>query len=220
MKTFNFAVSDADVTKMIAAVIVSEATGDAGRSTYLRSLAASIQVELGGKPLTAPPRGRVKRIDPEEALAALTTVNARFYALVLTAIDGKELDAKTRNAKSGFARSAASTLRSALKWGLNPLSIVIPDVTKESLRSWTAEHRPPPVVDTAAGIKRARALIRQLSEFIEPLTDRDKTVVMAQFHSELDGLDAVVNYVPPGDPHRRTHIIPTAGARQERRAIT
>jgi len=124
--------SDDALVSMIRATLAANTEDRKAQGTYLRTLAAAVQVELGG----VPARGRIKAVSVEEAVAALNACNQRFYALVLAALDANgTIDALERNSRSGFARSAASTLRAAFRAGLSPLQLPLQAATI-SLTPW------------------------------------------------------------------------------------
>lgn len=191
-------VGEAAVVAMVRDVLKRDTAGQEGLATYLRTLAAAVQVELGGTPRMAD-RGHVRKVTVEDALAALTTVNNRFYAIVLAELNPR-LDALTRNAQSGFARSSASSLRTAFREGLNPLAMVLPKLTKGWLRTWTAEHRPEATPVDAT--RRVKSLAKRLHALIEPLPAAEKTEALVSVQQEL-GIVAIV-------PRRATDVAPGA----------
>jgi hypothetical protein len=182
------------VRSLVRVILDGDAAARNGSVSYLRTLSAATQHELG-KPVTAKPvKGRVKGIPVEDALAALGVVHGRFLAIVVAEIG--DVDPRTRNARSNFARTAASTLRAAYRAGLNPLAVVSTTVTKEWLRTWTEAHREKIAPDAAAGIRRARGLLRRLTELLDALDDRDKRPVLDIVHAEVQTMDATAHYEP------------------------
>ena len=198
--------TDGGILRMVKDVLARDSASREGQSTYLRTLVAGVQVELGGKPVFGPVRGRVKVVTVDEALAAMSIVNGRFYGFVLEAVNAESPDAtaRERNAKSGFARSAASTLRAAIRAGLNPLTVTLPSATKEGLRQWTAQHRPdkekPTITDAA---RKAKALIKRLAEILEPMSGAEKATILEQVHADMAAMAAVYADEPGGIPARR-----------------
>lgn len=187
MNTKVFSTDDVAVTAMIREVLSRESGSREGQSTYLRTLVAAVQEGLGRSPTLAPVSGRAKRIPIERALEALETAHGRFYGIVLQEVNTGD-DARTRNAQTGFARSAASTLRSAVRLGLNPLTLVVPAVTKESLRAWAREHTPEVPVDATEATKQAGALLDQLAELMESVPEDEREDVLEQVHAKLESL--------------------------------
>lgn len=210
MKPDLFVTDDAAVGTLVRTVLSSAQASDGGKATYLRSLAAGTQVELGAKPVLAAPRGRKKAPDTNASLDALERVHKRFYAVVIGAVNELPgLDAVERNSRSGFARSAMSTLRRAIRYGLNPLTIVIPDLTKTGLREWANKHSPPPAPVTAAqGIERVRTIVRDLVSLVEHVEKKDQAAVISQFYAELDEVDGALTLPQPAT--RRAAVAPAA----------
>lgn len=203
MKLEKIEVTDTAVAAMVRDILKRETSRAEGQATYLRTLTAAVQVELGGAPRMTS-RGRVKVAAPDAAIDAVGKAHTRFYAIVLAELDQTQ-DAQTRNAQSGFARSAVSTLRSAVRAGLNPLEIVIPEVTKGSLRTWTKAHTPEVAgaISTGGGPismseaeRAAKVLVKRLAALIEPMSQEAKAEVLTVFHAELATLNAEVNYEP------------------------
>jgi hypothetical protein len=196
VKTEKIEVSDSAVTALVRDIINREKSRAEGQASYLRTLIAAVQTELGIVPRMAA-RGRVKPVTAEEASTAINTVHGRFYALVLAELD-QTLDAQTRNAQSGFARSTVSTLRAAVRLGLNPLELVIPTVSKGWLRQWAQDHKPeadgPMPVSTAE--HKAKGLVKRLAALIEPMSAEAKAEILVAFHLELAELDKAVRFSP------------------------
>jgi hypothetical protein len=198
--------TDGGIVRMVKDVLARDTASRESQSTYLRTLVAGVQVELAGKPVFGPARGRVKAVTVDEALGALAIVNGRFYGFVLEAVNEENPDAnaRERNARSGFARSAAATLRAALRAGLNPLTVALPSATKEGLRQWTAQHQPakekPSIAD---GVRKARALIKRLAEILQPMTGAEKASILEQVHADIATMAQVVAEEPGGVPARR-----------------
>jgi hypothetical protein len=198
--------TDGGIVRMVKDVLARDTASRESQSTYLRTLVAGVQVELSGKPVLGPVRGRVKSVTVEDALGALAIVNGRFYGFVLEAVNAENPDAsaRERNARSGFARSAAATLRAAMRAGLNPLTVTLPSATKEGLRNWTAQHRPdkekPSVTE---GIRKARALVKRLADILQPMTGAEKATILEQVHADVAAMAQVVADEPGGIPARR-----------------
>jgi hypothetical protein len=201
-----FKIDDRSVTLMVRDLLRRDDASRAGATTYLRTLIAAVQVALGGKVRVAA-QGRVKEVTTDEALAALNAENGRFYSIVLAELpDG--LEARERNARSGFARSAVSTIRAAIRAGLNPLEIVVPGATKDGLRQFAKAHSPAPAITTTAAQQTAKFLIRRIGKLLEGLNDDDKADVIEFVHNELNEVEerAGVKAKPPAPveaPRRR-----------------
>lgn len=189
MTTQKIDLTDAGVTKLVRQVISQDRAAGEGQTTYLRTLGAAVQAQLGAKPRLTGRQGRVKAIGQDEAMEALGEVHGRFYSLVLAELD-PHADAKARNAQSAFARSSASALRGAIKAGLNPLEIVIPKLTKTWLRDWVRAHAPEPeapTLDTATAA--AQRLAHRLTMLLSPLSDAEKVAVLNAIRPEFLALE-------------------------------
>lgn len=192
-----FLTDDEAVTAMIRNVLGYESDSREGNATYLRTLIAAVQIELAGASLLTPSRRKPKAVTPEAALEAVELVHGRFYGIVLVEVQGEGLDARARNAQTNFARSATSTLRAAVRLGLNPLTLVLPATTKETLRAWTRANRPDvQEIDKDTATKKAHGLMKQLAAILEAVPEEERADVIEQVHSELDQLDAMAQFVP------------------------
>lgn len=165
--TREYVTSPADITKLAASIMGARDNETQGRATYLRSLLAATQEELSGKPVLRV-TGRTKALDAEAASAAFEKVSETFYAAVLKALP-EEIESEEQQTRTAFARSAASTLRRAIKTGWNPLSMSVTTVTKGQLAEWTAKHSSPRAPSVAATERRAMAYTERVTELLDAL---------------------------------------------------
>lgn len=193
--TTKIATDDASVTALVRDVLTKERDGKEGRTSYLRLLVAAIQVALGASPRLVTARGRTRKVDMPEALAAFAEVNARFYEIVLAELP-RNLDPLTRNAQSGFARSAASTLRSAIHAGLNPLDLVVTTVTKDALRTFASEHATERPMTLGLAVRRAKSAMHRMAALLDPLTQAERHEVIETLKRELVALEEM-DTAPP-----------------------
>lgn len=179
---------DATVQALVRAMLRQDDGCREGRATYLRTLTAAVQIELGSAPRMSATRGRIRAALMPEALAALSKVNDRFYSIVLAELDPK-LTAQARNSKSGFARSAASTLRVAIHAGINPLALIVPTLTKESLREWTAEHTGMTETEAEATMRNTQRMIRRVVKNVNLAPANARQALLRMLDAELAALE-------------------------------
>lgn len=146
LESKNYVATPADIAALARAY--SEALTASGnvRGHYLRALVATTQDALGVKPrlrTTATDKPTLDANGIKAQLDALEEVHGRFYQVVLDTMDGK--NAEERNRKSGFARSAMSTVRAYVRAGFDITLLAAARITKAALAA---------VVPT----KRARAV--------------------------------------------------------------
>lgn len=186
--TIKIDTDDAAVQALVRGMLKQDAGCREGRATYLRTLTAALQIELGGAPRMSATRGRIRAALMPEALAGLAKVNERFYGIVVAELDPK-LTPVERNAKSGFARSAASTLRTAIHAGINPLALILPTLTKESLREWTAEHTGMTETEAEATMRNTQRMIRRVVKNVNLAPSAERPALLRMIDSELAELD-------------------------------
>lgn len=172
-------VNDSDVTAI--AQTIFRATDDAttGRTTYLRTLLAATQGELGKKGQEAPVQ-----------LAALKTVHERFYALVLNAAEpfvpkGTKDRAVALHARANFARTSLSALRGHVRAGGDLATLSPAKVTKASLRVRAGPARP---LTARRWRIRAEAQSKALVATIIGLADTDKAAAVEEIQLVLGQL--------------------------------
>jgi hypothetical protein len=178
-----FVINAADITKLAHVIFSADGAAAGGRATYLRSLLAATQAELAGKPILRV-QGRPKRVELETTAAAFDRVSSGFYDAVLAAVpDG--LTAAERQSKTSFARSAAATLRRAIRTGWNPLGEAVTAVSKTRLTVWIREHSSPRPLTTAAAERRIMGQVESIAETIERLPKEDAARILAMALTEL-----------------------------------
>lgn len=184
MPTETYFVTTASEIAKLAKEILGNADAEmSGRQTYLRSLFATLQIELVGKPVLRV-RGNHKPADQAAALAALEKVNARFYEAVLEALPAN-MSPGERQARTSFARSATATLRRAIALGWDPLGTPIGDVSKSDLTRFVSEHAAPRPMTPARAEKRVLARAQEIATLLASLpkldAERIRALVLADF---------------------------------------
>lgn len=179
MKTETFFVTTpAEIAKLAKEILGNADAEMSGRQTYLRSLFATLQIELAGKPVLRV-RGNHKPAEQDAALAALEKVNARFYEAVLEALP-PNMTAADRQARTSFARSSAATLRRAIALGWDPLGTTVSEVSKSDLTRFIAEHAPPKSMTPARAEKRVLARAQEIVDLLANLPKADAERLRAQ----------------------------------------
>lgn len=182
----SYAITPKDVTALARVIIAHTDGQETGRTTYLRSLLAGVQIELIGRPVLRTLKAHPKPPDIETSRAAFAKVNAVYYEAVLAAIpDG--LNAQERHSKTGFARSAASSLRRAIGFGWNPLT-PIHATTKVALSRYIAEHREPRTLTREQAQARVLAFIEKARAAASALSSREASAMIRA---------AIAEVVPP-----------------------
>jgi len=179
----SYALSPKDVTALARAIIQNSDAEVAGRQTYMKSLLAGVQVELFGKPVLRALRANHKAPTVEAALAAFEKVQAVYYEAVLAAVP-EGLDAHQRQAKTSFARSAASTLRRAIKLGWDPLT-PLHEASKVALRGWIDKHAPEVALTPARAERRVTHYMEAIAAMLKELPKAEAERLKAMALTEL-----------------------------------
>lgn len=161
---------DALVRGYLGAISVHGST----RSTYLRALIATTQAQLASPPKT---RTYVRNIEGAlitEQVSALETVHKKFYDVVLKAIeDSPPVDGMTAHARSGFARSAKSTIRSWIMTGHDITGLAAGRVTKSFLREGVPVRQGRPRQQNHISTK-----LKSVTDAADTLASTDKAAAM------------------------------------------
>lgn len=187
LETKGYVASDADIEALVKQVLSASQDVESGRATYLRSLVATTQNELGAKPRVRS-SGKIPKLTPEQIegqLAALAKTHARFYEHVVKVASADIPAGKTQalelNRRTNFARSAVSTVRGWIKDGNDITAVAAVRVTKAQLavRAGPRKARPPNVKRLKAAAERqSKGLIKTLLE----LAESDKEAAIAELN--------------------------------------
>lgn len=197
----NYAATDAEVTALASGA----ASGIAAVGTYLKVLVAALQARLGSVRRAA--RRGVAGVDAKGALEAEHT---RLYALVLAGVGPSDLNARERNRRATFARTAASTLRAFIVANGDVRALVPADVTKSALRKAIA----PPTPTAGTRIERRalqaqEALLKIVERYISQDPDLaavfiEKCIQSLEEHlqeeTDAHGTTTVIGALPPRAP--------------------
>jgi hypothetical protein len=166
-----FLVSDAFVATLARDYASSVDRADRVRGSYLSILVAHSKREL-----------KARKYTTEQALAAVENVHEHFYAIILEAVTTPEIAikegleeaeasrrSKERTRRATFARSAKSTLASAIKAGARLSALDPSKVTKASLQEMYARQREGPVTFE----ERVKRTETRLEELVKELAEED-----------------------------------------------
>lgn len=175
--------NDDDIGKLTKAILDGESAADTGRTSYLRTLVAVTQAELGTAPRQR--QGKATKLDAEGIglqLAALGKVHDRFYALVLEAV-GAAVAVKTKNRalvlnrKSNFARTALYAIRTWIRAGHDVTTLAAKSVTKTALAVKAATPKPLSARRLKARVERES---KGLMASLMALSDADKAAAVTE----------------------------------------
>lgn len=165
------------------------AVGKKADSTYLRVLVAAVQSAL-----------KAKR---QRAVTALQSAHERFYPAILRGVGADDVAPKERTRRATFARTATSTLRTFAKAGGDIRALDVAEVTKASLRQFTAPEVPTGTRAERSAARATAALLRSLKR-MEPAEARvalDTAVKALQARREsLSGISRAARAVRESRP--------------------
>lgn len=184
-----FLLSDAALAVLARDYAASVERSGRLRGTYLSVLVAHSKRELGS----------ARRATTEQAVAAVEKVNDHFYAIILEAVVTPEIAitddlpeeekinrSKERTRRATFARTAKSTLVSAIKHGARLVTMDPAKVTKASLQQYYAQQpRGGPAPTPEERVKRTEERAEHL---IEQLADVDLATAMSFVEGRLESL--------------------------------
>lgn len=218
----HYVATEAQVETLAREQYMATAQVNTANSTYLRVLSAGCQAELGAK------RGRPQRAEAQ--LAVLEKVHARFYAAVLRGVTTDDIAQDDsldrtergrrqleRNRRSGFARSAATTLRNYAKAGGDLRALEVELVTKTALQKFVEAQVESPVSKFEARIIRAEKsllnAVKQQARASPDLAAASLEAVLERLQRALEELEPDKSVVArtPGDQvtareHTRTRV--------------
>lgn len=202
----HYVATEHDVELLAASHFNSDTLTRRSDGQYLRILVAALKGQFGGATHRGP-RRKLTAEDFNAQGAFLAETHTRYYAAVLKGIttpevaDDEALDVDTRrarasirNARAGFARSAASTVQAFLRAGGDIRVVDVNVVTKTELRNWTRQAVTP---DENPRLHAVHVTIKRLTRDMEALAEEDAGAArvaveeaMQTLQGILDGLDA------------------------------
>lgn len=171
----HYVASEHDVELLAASHLACNDAAKRADGYYLRILVAALQAKFDG----IKHRRKAAKADLEAHANLLTETHQRFYPYILKGVttpevaddptlhdNDRRLRSLMRNARSGFARSTASTLLGFIRAGGDIRGLDVETVTKTSLRMWTrastAEGANPQVDRINSAMKRVERDARNL----------------------------------------------------------
>jgi hypothetical protein len=178
IETKNFIATASDIQKLAGAIIDGEQQGARGRGTYLKALIATTQAELGAAPRVRNGKGeKLSEKEVDEHLKALQKVFNNFHAAVLHVAKNTlpDPDAKLIRQRTGFSRSAGSTVRGFIRAGGDIRAVAAHRATKAALATPRTRRR----ISPEALQSRAQSLGSQLEQIVKSLNAVDKVRAQA-----------------------------------------
>lgn len=179
-----YVASDADIRELAIDSLKARSSLDKTRSTYLRALVGTTQAEV-----------RETKAGMDEQLSIARRVHRRFFEIVEATVmkDVKPAQAThERQRRTGFARSASSTLNSWLKVTGHDLMGLKPDtVTKGMLAKAAAPRNPHTPTEERTRAKTVKyvdgllASVRPFAEIDGPLAREILQEAVSQLQAEL-----------------------------------
>lgn len=140
----NFIATPSDIEKLAGTIMDSELAASGGRGTYLKALIGTVQHELGSP--TRQRNVRAERLDKETIQAHLKAFQAVFERFHETVVRVAEAivpapDAELLRSRTGFSRSAGSTVRGFIRAGNDIRSLAAHKATKAALATPRGRRR-------------------------------------------------------------------------------
>lgn len=158
-----FVASEADVEQLAAAV----QSGTEANGAYMNVLLVECQARLGAPPVRGRRPVRPRAITMEDVVAVLDAAHLRFYPHVLAGVGPPDLDKAERARRATFARTAKSTLMSAIKAGVDLRQLDPMEVTKRALRRLAKGEDMPADEQGGAESRRADISLDNLRKTIQ-----------------------------------------------------
>jgi hypothetical protein len=185
----NYVATPADIAALAKAY--SEALEASGkvRGHYLKALIATTQHALGVKPRMRSGNEDKPSLEADAIrvqLSALEETHAKFYEVVLDNVSGNP---EERNRKSGFARSAVSTVRAYVRAGFDITLVSAVRVTKAALAAAVPTKRAR-IASVAVLQRRADKMLAGLYKIGDQLGKADRAVAIEVLEAALSKIGA------------------------------
>lgn len=187
-----FVATDEDIEKVTKSILTSSGEAENGKITYLKSVVATVQAELGAKPrLRTGARVKLDTAGIVEQLKAADVVNERFYVIVTkVASESVPVGTKDRgiviNRRTNFARTALYAVKQFIRAGNDITTQAAASVSKSSL---SVSHRARPINGKLLR-RRAEQQRKILIGTLGALASSDKALAIEEMQFALGALTA------------------------------
>lgn len=176
----NFVASTTDIEKLAGSILDADQASVSGRGAYLKALVATTQSELGQTPRQR--NARAEQMNAEQIAAQLKVFEAifvRFHDAVVRVAKNTlpDPDADMLRQRTGFSRSAGSTVRGFIRAGNDIKALAVGKITKASL----AVPRTRRTMTVNAMKKRAERLVGELKSVARNLLAANKDIATETF---------------------------------------
>jgi hypothetical protein len=200
----HYVAADEQVEKLARLYTKTTEAGERVRGSYLRILVAAAQERLKALPAKKKFARRLSQTEIGQQLPVVEEVHGRFYIAVLRGVttpdvtDHENLEeqertrrALERNRRSGFARSAKSTLVAFVKAGGDIRQLIADEVSKTSLRQYITTVEPPSASTEVLEARITRGALH-IEEIARELADKDKLAATSTVEVAMRKLAALL----------------------------
>lgn len=185
-----YVASDADIRQLATDSLQARSSLDKTRSTYLRVLIGSTQADV-----------REEKASIEDQLRIARRKHRHFFQIVLETVMTKDIKPSDRvherQRRTGFARSASSTLNSWLKVPGHDLMKLTPEtVTKSLLAKAAAPRNPHAPTEERTRMKSAK-YVEGLLASVKPFAAVDSATAREILQDVVNHLTAELRKLPP-----------------------
>lgn len=184
----HYVANDQQIRTLAQAYCDAQERASQVNGTFLRVLIAGTQIAMGTQPRLRASRDKLPDFDVTEDLRTLNKVHLHYYEVILDAIvtddirDNPKLRqaeksrrAMERNRRTNFARTAKATLVAYVRAGGNVRSLVVPTVTKASLRAFAEQARSKEVAKQEPK-ERVQTFVDRIMTRVEALRKDDEAI--------------------------------------------
>lgn len=144
IETNQYIASTADVEKLTLTILEADIASTGARGTFLKAVVGTTQAELGSPPrMRSAKANRLDETETAEHLKAFEVVSKRFMEAVNKAAEAlaPKPDSDMMRSRTGFARSALSTVRGYIRAGNDVRALAAHKTTKAALATPKAKRK-------------------------------------------------------------------------------